>query len=334
MNKRLRWLSVTAAPVLMAIMAMQVHAVDPENVGSRVEDDAWYDVTEWFDGNDYNPTGEAIGRWDNETFDYRDKQTSTDSDNDNELVSAEEIYGKDYDDGHSTWSDNDKDGNYETMTRYHDTDGDRLNDSYATYRDENKDGMYENYVFTELGNTPKNAVHSSKVAQSTQKGLSGKSHQVTGTVAETKIVQRDHAVSLLVKVDDTDGKVNWVDFGSNGASLQLFKGDEFTASGPVVKRGNKNVLVATSIQRDGKQRKITRHGRRYIGTVESTKKAKVRGNEHLVVKLKTDDGKKMTVDMGNPSSAKNVQEGNKVTVTGVPVKVGDRVILIADKTQS
>jgi hypothetical protein len=38
--------------------------------------------------------------------------------------------------------------------------------------------------------------------------------------------------------------------------------------------------------------------------------------------------------MGDPASSKDIQEGNQVTVTGVPVKVGDRVILIADKTQS
>ena len=52
------------------------------------------------------------------------------------------------------------------------------------------------------------------------------------------------------------------------------------------------------------------------------------------MKLDTEDGKKLTVDMGDPAAAKNLKEGSKVTVTGVPVKVGDRVILIADSNQT
>lgn len=32
------------------------------------EEDSWLDITEWFDGNDYNPTDETAFRWDNETY--------------------------------------------------------------------------------------------------------------------------------------------------------------------------------------------------------------------------------------------------------------------------
>src|SRR4051812_37629482 len=43
------------------------------------EDDAWYDVSEWFDGNDYNPTDEAWWRWDDETY-QRSQDTGGDVD--------------------------------------------------------------------------------------------------------------------------------------------------------------------------------------------------------------------------------------------------------------
>ncbi|WP_372896243.1 hypothetical protein [Stieleria sp.] len=334
MNKKLLRIGIAASPVLLALMTTPLHAVDDENAGPRREDDAWYDVSEWFDGNDYNPTDEAIGRWDDEQFGYFDSLSSTDSDNDRESVPAEEFYGEDYDDGYATWRDDDNDGTYESVSRYHDTDGDKLNDSYATYRDDDGDGVYDNYEFSELSSTPDNAVHSSKIAQSTQQGLSGKSYKVTGTVADTKLVNRLGEISLLVQIEGAEGNVDWVDFGSSGTTLQLFKGDKFTAFGPVAKRGDKNVLVATTLEQDGKQRKIERTGRRYSGTIESTRTAKVKGEEHLVVKIKTENGKKLTVDMGDPASAKDAEKGSEITVTGVPVKIGDRVILIADQSRN
>jgi hypothetical protein len=34
------------------------------------EDDAWFDISEWLDGNDYNPTDEIAGKWDDETYDW------------------------------------------------------------------------------------------------------------------------------------------------------------------------------------------------------------------------------------------------------------------------
>lgn len=322
-------LMISSAPAQNASALTDREAGD---TGSRYEDDAWYDVSEWFDGNDYNPTDEAIGRWDDERFDFYDKQTSSDNDNDDETVSAEEFYGDDFDDGYATYQDNDRDGNYETMSRYHDTDGDFLHDSYATYRDDDGDGMYDTYDFSQIAG--QNAVHRSNVAQTTQKGLSGKAYKLSGTVEETKMIKRLGAMSLLVKAKTDEGKSMWVDFGDAGTSLQLFDGDAFTAYGPVVKRGDKDVLVATTIEQQGKQREIKRTGRRFSGTVQSTRKATVKGNEHLVVKLDTEDGKKLTVDMGDPANAKNLKEGSQVTVTGVPVKVGDRVILIADSNQT
>ncbi len=305
---------------------------ESESVGSRYEDDAWYDVSEWFDGNDYNPTDEAIGRWDDEKFDYYDKQISADNDNDHEQVDAVEFYGEDYNDGYARYYDENRDGMYERMSRYHDTDGDYLNDSYATYRDDDGDGMYDTYDFSEIAG--KNAVHSSNVAQTTQAGLSGKAHTVSGVVKETKFVNRLGEASFLALVNSDNGSYTWVDFGTDGTTLQLFDGDSLTVFGPMTKRGEKQVLVATMLERDGKQRAIERMGRRYTGTVQSTRTATVKGEQHLVAKIKTLDGKMLTIDLGDNSQTQDLKDGSKLNVTGVPVKLGERVVLIADQGQT
>ncbi len=331
MNKKLRYLGFASAPVMsVALLCGNVVADEPGAAGSRYEDDAWYDVSEWFDGNDYNPTDEAVGRWDDERFSYRDELSSADNDNDSgaEMVDAEEFYGEDWDDGHGVYADNDKDGNYESYSRYHDTDGDHLNDSYATYRDDDGDGKYDSNDFREF--TGKHSVHNSNVAQTTQEGLSGKREKVSGEIMELKAVLRAGRIVYLLQVKDSSDKMMWVDMGSAN-SYQLFKGDTLTAMGPITKAGDKKVLVATTIEVDGKQIAVVRTGRRYSGTIQSTKTATVRGEKRSVAKMKTADGKMLTVDMGSAGNAKPYKTGDQLNVTGVPVKIGDRVILIADK---
>lgn len=330
MNKKLNYSVFAITPLLcFVILAADVAADDPENVGSRLEDDAWYDVSEWFDGNDYNPTDEAIGRWDDERFDYYDKQTSTDTDNDTELVDAEEFYGEDWDDGYGVYTDRDRDGFYESYSRYYDTDGDYLNDSYVTYQDDDGDGMYDTYDFSQIAG--EHAVHRSNVAQSAQNGLSGKAVRISGTIKATKFVRRLGGLALLLDVKASEDTSLWVDMGSNSA-FQLFEGDSLTAYGPIAKAGNKKVLVATAIEAQGKQVAVKRTGRKYSGTIESMRTATVQGDKRTVAKLRTPEGKMLTVDMGAVEQTKSLKRGDKLSVTGVPVKVGDRVILIADTT--
>jgi hypothetical protein len=308
---------------------------DFEEQGPKVEDDAWYDVSEWFDGNDYNPTDEAIGRWDDEIWSYHDAITSNDEDNDEPIIDAKTFYGDDYSENHESYVDQDKDGIYERSGRYVDSDGDYLNDAYVTYEDRDDDGMYDTYQYSELGHKPKSAVHPKRVAQNVAEGLSGKRHKLDGVVTERKGVVRSNEVLVLMKVKGDGGEEMWVDLGTKHASLQLFKGDKATFYGPITKRGDKSVLLATEVHIDGLGAlELKREGRRFNGVVQSTRTAKVRGETHLVVKLKTDNGKMVTVDFGLADARKTPKEGEHMSVTGVAVNVGDRVILVADQNAS
>lgn len=328
--------AITLGPAAtMHRASAQTGDYDREDQGSKVEDDAWYDVSEWFDGNDYNPTDEAIGRWDDEVWSYNDARTSSDSDNDNLIIDAETFYGDDYNESYETYEDRDQDGNYERASRYVDSDGDYLNDAYVTYEDADNDGMYDTYDYSQLSQTTQSAVHPSNVAQSVKEGLSGKRHTVSGTVEDHKMIKRLDNLALMLHVQSDDGEKLWVDLGSQSLDTQLFKGDRAEFHGPIIKRGNKQVLLATEVTiPEAGSMKIARTGHEYNGVVESTKTAKVRGKEHHVVKLKTDEGKKLTVDMGDVANNEAPKKGDDISITGVAVKVGDRVVVVADQNRS
>ncbi|MCO8124896.1 hypothetical protein NHH03_24375 [Stieleria sp. TO1_6] len=330
------------SPLVTCVLLVSPVVADPpspareqEEATTNYEDDAWYDVSEWFDGNDYNPTDEAIGRWDDEKFSYHDKQTSSDQDNDIETMDSDQFYGENYDDGYASFTDQDRDGIYESYTRYYDADHDSLYDTRATYRDTDRDGGYDDYQFSELSGKTKHDVPPAQIAQSTQKGLSGKAQKVSGKITDSKYVNRLGGIALMLEVNGSGDAESsapvWVDMG-NGASYQLFKGDSLTAIGPMTKAGKKQVLVATTVEIDGRQLNVPRSGRKYSGTIESIRTATVGKEKRTVTKLVTENGKKLTVDMGVAERAAKFGEGDEVSVTGIPVKLGDRVILVADTT--
>ena len=78
---KIQW--ITCCGVLLGALSMpQFAAAEEVNRGTPYyEDDAWYDVSEWFDGNDYNPTDEVWFRWDDERYQAAD-DTGSDVDND------------------------------------------------------------------------------------------------------------------------------------------------------------------------------------------------------------------------------------------------------------
>lgn len=308
-----------------------------ERASRYYEDDAWYDVSEWFDGNDYNPTDEAIGRWDDETFSFADNATSSDSDNDrnwgdhgyaDNTADNDRWFYDYYDDGYSYW-DSDNSG-WNSYTIYNDSDDDGVYDSYSNYFDNNNDGVYEDYTYFSFDSASDSNQQAKSDSQNQQKDASGKRLQVSGTVDSTKMVNVRDRSHLVAHVKTNDGKTMAVDLGPKQKSTQLSKGDQLSATGHRVKIGEKSLLIATEAQSKNADLKIDRNGRKYTGKVDSTREVTVQGQQHLLAKLKTDNGKSMLVDLGAKDQLSNTpREGAKVTVQGVPVKVKDRVVLMA-----
>ncbi len=321
-------------------LSMSAHAQEFGGNNAYYEDDAWYDVTEWFDGNDYNPTDEAIGRWDNETFEFADNATSDDADNDwetnwgeyrynNQTADSDRWFYDYYDDGYGHWGDY---RGWNSYSLYNDANNDGLYDSYSFYRDSDGDGLYDDYTYYNFDSNKADASDSKSqvAAQDRQKSMKSGSEQVSGTVEKTKMANVRDRVHLIATVKATDGKMVTIDLGPKQSSTQLFKGDQLSATGHRVKVGDKELLVATSAKSKDADVTIDRNGRKYQGTVESTREISLRGQKHLLAKVKTQEGKSMMVDMGPASQlSSQPKDGSKITVQGVPVKIKDRVVLMA-----
>ena len=319
------WLWAFALASVGGVTASQAD----ESVSRLYEDDAWYDVSEWFDGNDYNPTDEAVGRWDNESYSYFE-DVGTDQDTDYLMFEPEAVYGDAQagDSGYVTYRDDNNDGTYESRERYYDTDGDRLFDTYAKYSDSDADGQYESADVVALAG--KSAKTSRPVdVDKEMKSESSKRQTVKGTIKDTKFVRTsDGNLDLLLHMQAENSQDVWVDVGPRDNSLQVFKGDEITVMGPTTKRGDKQVVIAERLMHQGETMTIRREGRRFSGTVKSLKTVKVDGEPHVRAVVESPQGKMMTVDLGHQKRNQDVEEGDEVSIRGIVIRVGDRPLIL------
>ena len=320
------------------------------------EDDGLLDITEWFDGNDYNPTDEAWWRWDDETYQAR-KDTSGDVDNDGwygySTRDDNDWYYDYYDPTPYVYFDPGNDNLFEYGTRYYDYDNDGIYDAYGLYTDTNDDGMYDDYdyyFFTDTG--------SDSQRQQAQKQVSRESRQqsITGEVQKTKLVQvrggKQHVV-VAIKPQQQQGQQQQGQPGQQGQQGQMLiadlgtadglknvnpkLGDKITVKGPKAQVGEQAVILARSVELNGQTTQVNRTPRSITGKVLSTHKTKVRGREHLMAMVETtqkDKARKIVVDLGPADQLKmDVSKGSSLTFSGFPVKVKDRALVVAQSIQ-
>lgn len=319
---------------------------EPEESSLLYEDDAWYDVTEWFDGNDYNPVDEAIGRWDDEVYDVTDAVTSSDRDSDidwgrsdygyysgNNINADDDWFYDYYDYGYYEYDDYDSNELYEHTARYYDYDRDGFYDAYTSVWDTNGDGIYDEYSYITFAD-PKSdqAKQRASDAKKQQSDRGSKSQSVSGNIKSLKQVQTPTGTNLVVMLSGTQNNRDMViDLGPTQHFDQMPRmGENITATGVALKTGDKSVLLAQSIKRNGESRAINRTTHQYTGTVQSAKKAKVRGREHQLVRVETKNGKKLLADLGPASSiGTQIKQGAQITVGGPAIKIDNRPVLIA-----
>lgn len=338
-KKKRKWVAVAVAAACFSSGPM-LRAAEKDTSSTFYEDDAWYDVSEWFDGNDYNPTDEALGRWDDESFSYRDKQQSTDEDNDlavnygdfgyfdGDTTDREQDWFYDYyDDGYVYWDE-------QTFSHYYDIDNDGVYDSYTSYTDINNDGRYEEYEYLTFDSDEKNEsatqnATTEQQARSKQQQASLKAISIDGTIGDMKTVRVHDRKHLVANLKTSDDKFVAVDMGPESDLEKPDQGAAVTAKGYALKVGDKMVLLATEAELQGKTIEIDRSGRQYHGTVEKLKTIETRGQQRQLAKLKTEEGKLLLVDLGTTEQNLGVKQGQQLTVKGVPVKLKDRLILLA-----
>ena len=306
------------------------------------EDDGWLDITEWFDGNDYNPTDEAWWRWDDETY-QSSKDTSGDQDSDGWYGYTNrddnDWYYDYYDPTPYTYYDNDNNGLYDYGSRYYDYDNDGIYDAFASYSDWDGDGFYEDYdyySFTDSGTSQQRAQAQKQVARESRQ------QTVSGKVQQTKLVNvrggKQHVVVAIQpqqQQQDQKGQPVIADLGraEDLKDLNPKVGNQITVKGPKAQVGKQTVILAKSIESGGQTKQVNRDARSITGKVLSTHKAKVRGKEHLMAMVETKQKEKthkIAVDLGPADKLRaDISKGSSVTISGFPVKVKDKSLIMA-----
>ncbi|QDU87728.1 hypothetical protein Pla175_10940 [Pirellulimonas nuda] len=315
------------------------------------EKETWYDVSEWFDDDGYKRTDTATKSgdyydesvYDNNSYDGYDSYDNDDRASNGSAKSfgyddryaADNWYYDYWDDGYAYYDDTNDDGRYDFSYSLYDFDGDGFYDAYYSFADTDNDGLYEDVEVFTFGDPQDSDRQKSSRTQQTASG-SSEARQVTGKVANTKktsVRDSKHLVAM-VKPDDGDAnEVVIVDLGpaEKLSSMNIEKGTQLKASGPMARVGDKRVLVAQKASVDGQSKQIERNRQKMSGQIVDTRQFKAGGQQHTAAIVKTGKEKKVLVDLGPAESLDvDLQNGDQVEVQGAPAKVNDRVMLLAD----
>ncbi|TWT77643.1 OB-fold nucleic acid binding domain protein [Posidoniimonas polymericola] len=302
------------------------------------EQEAWYDVTEWFDGDDYTRTEEAWNddsEGDGYSYDYRGSESNADSNSygyDNRNGGDNWFY--DYYDGqYFTYDDLSNDRIYRSAAVYSDYDNDGYFDAVLTAYDSNGDGLYESGDYYTLNSTADQK--QGKQSKQGQQPQQSRQQELTGTVKNVKRASVRDTKHLVAMVKTDSGKQFACDLGpaKDMKNVDLAQGDKLTVAGPALKVGDKRVVMAdwVKLQDSDQKTKVDRSEATLQGKVVDTKKASIRGQKHLLVKLKTDAGKKCLCDLGPADELDaNFEQGDQLKVTGVPAKANGRKLVLAE----
>lgn len=336
-----------AAVILAGVsIGAPVQAADVAANTTHYEKDGWLDITEWLDGNNYNPTDEAWWRWDDETYQAA-KDTGGDADNDLSYgflgADNNDNWYYDYYDPYSYgYYDYDNNDVYEFGSEYYDHNKDGIYDAYAWYSDRDGDGLYDDYdyySFTQTQNTGNQQKRQSGNATLTQ----SKQQTLTGRVQKTKLVKvRDGKQHVIVAIQPQGGQQNQsvvVDLGEANKiqNLNPKLGDTITVKGPRATVGKQNVVLARSVNLNGQTKQINRNPRTITAKVTDVHRTKNRGQENLLAMVEsTESGKKqkIAVDLG-PADRLNidVKKGSTLTFSGFPVKANDKLLIMAQSVE-
>jgi hypothetical protein len=334
-----------------------------EQYTPHYEDDAWYDVSEWLDGNDYNPTDEKFGRWDDEQ--YSSATAGRDQDNDQATTSnqstgttgnrSDNRYGYRNSDVNDRWFYDywdpgywyyDDINDFDVAYHYYDFDRDGLYDSYTSYYDWDQDGIYEqsyrHTLFSLSADDSKSKQAKNQRQESTpaakEESSPSDSKTVSGTIENKKNVSVRGESHVVAQLKNTNNQMTIVDLGRQ-AQLQdaaLEKGKRISVTGPATKVGDKSVVVAKSITVDGKKTEIDRQPRSFEGTIVETRQIKVRGQDHLLAVVNLKDGGKRLIDLGrrDPLQQLELKKDAHVIVQGVPVKVHNQQMVMGHTVEA
>lgn len=295
----------------------------------------------WFDSNDYTPSTEAWWR------DQADQTQAMAPDQDGWFgytAGNETDWFYDYHDPTVfVFIPGDRADTYAYGYRYYDFDDDGTYDAMAAYNDGNTDGTFDDVRFVTF--SEQNAGQDKQ--RLCEKNLMSAARQETlsGAIEKTKRVKvRGGTEHLVVSIkpegqQDMTGEGAAADLGPADqlSALTIQEGSTITVKGPKAKLGNRDVLLASSIELDGQTKEITRSARNINARVIDTHELSIHGKDHQIALVEAShQGKmhKVAVDLG-PKDQLNMdlQSGQQLQFAGFPVKVEDRPLFIAKSVQ-
>jgi hypothetical protein len=317
----------------------QLTAEEWEEHTPYYEDDALLDVTEWLDGNDYNPTDERFGVWDDEFYDSDAIEYDVDDDY---LLGYDESNDADdwfYDYWEPPYWYYDADGDsYDHAYAYYDFDGDGVYDSITTYYDWDENGWYEDvnhYSFTTLSDDQKS--NAGRLTAQASDRQSSKRTKITGEVSDKKTVSVRGTRHVVTRIKARDGTESIVDLGPEKGlqNVTIDTGAAITVEGPMTKAGDKPILLARKVTVEGKTHELDRNPRAFTGTVVDRRNVAVRGEQHTLLVLQLDNGKQRLVDLGRTDRLQEIdlRKDAQITVRGVPMNINDRPLVMAHSVE-
>ena len=173
--------------------------------------------------------------------------------------------------------------------------------------------------------------------------------QVSGQVLSSKSVQvrqqgQNVGKNMVVMLETQDGQRVIVDLGpsKNLQDVNIQQGDQISARGQLVRIGDRPVLLAEQVRAQGQNRQVQRQQqammqqtKQMTGQIKRMKEVHFRGTQQTnqVVLLETQQGRQLAVDLGSTQNLQdlNLQEGAQIQVKGEPVRIGDRIVLLANR---
>lgn len=302
-----------------------------------VNEDEWYDPTDWFDGNNI----EVDDTYDYSVYDY-DYDYGLDDTYD---------YGDDWS-VYDTWGDELWDSDYYDSDYWDDYDW------YDTYDAIDDDTVVRTYTYTiftspadhqsQSGETSSSSASSNQQKSKSQKQSVARLDGTIEGLREMKLKQSSGATGTytIANIKLENGKNAIVNLGRSSRleNLKLKKGDSIQAVGrrgtiagktvfvaQKLKSGEKTIDANPVIRLSDQQIAQKQNEKTVSGTVADVSQSTSRAqNDHTLLNLRLENGQSATVDLGPAASLEKIdlQEGEKVTVRGYTKKSEGRDVLV------
>lgn len=240
---------------------------------------------------------------------------------------------------------------YGSATRYYDLDGDGVYESLNVFRDSDSNASYDTYDRYDFAEAEAAKSEKDLKDPKDQKDQSAEAlvdspedanrHTVAGKVFASKPAKVNGTPNMIVRLSEAETKgeskeVRLVDLGpvDQWKSHPLKVDDMLTATGPIERIGDKQILIAETVKvGESKETSITRSAPKMEGQVVDVTSTEIKGKPHTIAVVES-ESKRQLVDLGPSSNLKvKVEPKTQIEVEGVPVRVRNHSIVQAERVK-